>query len=300
MTSRKIKKKVYISDCESTESESEDSSDLESEDSSYLESEDSSDLESEDSSDLESEDSSDLESEDSSDLESEDYQERISKHISVLNIGVIKCSRCKKESCKSYFMGNKNGTLYKTCLSCRNNYKKHYRNNIEKYKEKSKTFSKNNREVRNKMTQNWRNKNKEKSKECNRRNRAKNRCKHDKYKRECKTCSPVTHLAIIVRSAVRAALKGNKSQRSVQYLGCTIKEYKVYIEAKLEQWMTWANHGEWHIDHITPLLYKNPTLKELKKRLHYTNTQPLEAKENISKGNRRIMVNKKCKDYNTK
>jgi hypothetical protein len=57
--------------------------------------------------------------------------------------------------------------------------------------------------------------------------------------------------------------------------------------------MTWENHGDWHIDHITPLRYReNPddiiSLEETIKRLHFTNTQPLWASENTAKGNRFI------------
>ena len=54
--------------------------------------------------------------------------------------------------------------------------------------------------------------------------------------------------------------------------------------------MDWKNHGEWQIDHIIPLQYhangEAPTLDETIKRLHYTNTQPLWAADNIRKGNR--------------
>ena len=52
------------------------------------------------------------------------------------------------------------------------------------------------------------------------------------------------------------------------------------------------NHGEWHIDHKIPLKYKHngetPSLEEVAKRLHYINTQPLWASENMSKGNRYV------------
>jgi hypothetical protein len=56
--------------------------------------------------------------------------------------------------------------------------------------------------------------------------------------------------------------------------------------------MTWENHGEWQIDHIIPLRYEQdgvkPTLEDTIDRLHYTNTQPLWAADNIAKGNRYI------------
>ena len=49
--------------------------------------------------------------------------------------------------------------------------------------------------------------------------------------------------------------------------------------------MSWDNHGEWHIDHIIPLKYNNPTLEQSIERLHYKNTQPKWESENIAKGN---------------
>ena len=52
--------------------------------------------------------------------------------------------------------------------------------------------------------------------------------------------------------------------------------------------MNWNNYGTWHIDHITPLRYKKPSIKEIAKRLHWTNTQPMWANENRIKGNHYI------------
>ena len=53
--------------------------------------------------------------------------------------------------------------------------------------------------------------------------------------------------------------------------------------------MNWDNYGtDWHIDHIIPIKYQNPTIEEIEERLHYTNTQPMWAIENIKKGNRDI------------
>ena len=61
--------------------------------------------------------------------------------------------------------------------------------------------------------------------------------------------------------------------------------------------MTWDNHGQgegkWNIDHIIPIKYLGaaggePTLDEVAARLHFTNTQPMWAFENLAKGNRLI------------
>ena len=79
---------------------------------------------------------------------------------------------------------------------------------------------------------------------------------------------------------------------STEYLGCTIEELRQHIEGQFTEGMSWNNYGKWHIDHIIPIKYKQdgiiPTLEEAAKRLHYSNTQPLWADENISKGNRYI------------
>jgi len=49
--------------------------------------------------------------------------------------------------------------------------------------------------------------------------------------------------------------------------------------------MSFKNHGEWHLDHIYPVSLAKSE-EEIIKLNHYTNFQPLWAKENIRKGNR--------------
>jgi len=94
-------------------------------------------------------------------------------------------------------------------------------------------------------------------------------------------------LANNLRSRIRRALKGGCSLPSGDLLGCSIDEIKTHLEAQFSDGMTWDNHGlyGWHIDHIKPCASFDLTLdKEKKKCFHYSNLQPLWAKDNLQKG----------------
>jgi hypothetical protein len=89
---------------------------------------------------------------------------------------------------------------------------------------------------------------------------------------------------------MRNAIKfGYKSGSAVKDLGCSIEECKKYIESQFKESMTWENWGVygWHLDHKIPLDSFDLTDREqFLKACHYTNLQPLWAKENLSKGNK--------------
>ena len=77
-----------------------------------------------------------------------------------------------------------------------------------------------------------------------------------------------------------------KDKSSIVNLGCSISEFKLYIENQFQSGMTWNNYGEWHIDHVIPLSKFNLTSEtELKEACNYLNLQPLWAKDNIRKSN---------------
>lgn len=93
-----------------------------------------------------------------------------------------------------------------------------------------------------------------------------------------------------LRSRLNKAIKGNyKSGSAVEDLGCSIDEFKSYIESKFQPGMTWDNWGRdtWHIDHIVPISHFDLSNRdELLKACHYSNMCPLWAKDNMIKGNR--------------
>lgn len=137
------------------------------------------------------------------------------------------------------------------------NSKRHRLENIEKYKERSRIKY---------LT---------KDKQANR----------EKYKNDF-----IFKLKANIREALRRALKYSgaaKDSPSVMYLGCTVDEFKQYIENKFKPGMTWDNHGRgencWHLDHIMPLNLLKEGTATLEQLCHYSNYQPLWEKENLSK-----------------
>lgn len=90
-----------------------------------------------------------------------------------------------------------------------------------------------------------------------------------------------------LRARLRSALKRNSKKGSaIKDLGCSISEFKIYLQSKFQEGMTWENCGDWHIDHIIPLASFDLTIRnQLIKACHYTNLQPLWAIDNIRKKN---------------
>ena len=99
-----------------------------------------------------------------------------------------------------------------------------------------------------------------------------------------------------LRGRLRAAfkrtiggVKANKRNKSFELIGCTGKEFLAYFKAKFTKGMTWEKFlaGEIHIDHIIPCVaFDLAKESEQRKCFHYSNLQPLWAKDNLSKGAR--------------
>jgi hypothetical protein len=99
---------------------------------------------------------------------------------------------------------------------------------------------------------------------------------------------PIVKLKKILRGRLSKYIK-RKSVPMNNIIGCDWNELKSYIENKFVDGMTWGNHGQygWHLDHIIPL-DSATTENDVYKLSHYTNLQPLWAKDNLKKGNKII------------
>ena len=204
-----------------------------------------------------------------------------------------KCCTCKEIKNKEDFTKgrlNKDG-LSKACRDC---CKKRYFRTVDKY-------SKNRKQ--------WREKNKEKLKIQHKKYgiahkkekaiydasyRRKNKDKLNKQKRDWSTMMkqkfPSFRILLNLRRRINHAIKDNvKSDHTKNLLGCDLDFFLKYLESKFLPGMTWENYGfyGWHIDHIRPCSSFNLSkIEEQEKCFHYSNLQPLWAKDNLEKGSR--------------
>jgi hypothetical protein len=92
-----------------------------------------------------------------------------------------------------------------------------------------------------------------------------------------------------IRTAIKQKMLSKREGSAIRDLGCTLAEFKTYIEALFQPGMTWDNWTRygWHLDHIKPLCSFDFTKREeFLKAVHYTNLQPLWAEDNMKKGGR--------------
>lgn len=165
--------------------------------------------------------------------------------------------------------------------------KVYYQANKEKLKSQSSSWYKNNKDKR----QVWDSKNRSKKIKQVRSWQIKNKNKLADYKKtyqkERYRADIQFRISSILRSRLKQAIKNNfKIGSAIKDLGCSITELKSYLESKFLIGMSWDNYGleGWHIDHIKPLsAFDLSDRKQILEACHYTNLQPLWAKDNLSK-----------------
>lgn len=87
-------------------------------------------------------------------------------------------------------------------------------------------------------------------------------------------------------SAMRRYKRGSKSESALRLLGCSMDDFRIYLESKFEPDMNWENYGRggWHIDHIMPCVIFDLANPEHQKRcFHFSNLQPLWELDNLVK-----------------
>jgi len=207
------------------------------------------------------------------------------KHFNSVKKKVVCSEQCLIEKNRrhklKHYLDNKEEFLKKCKLWVKNNPEKRKKSVNEYYQRNKEKISKYHKErysnpkVKKKysiLNKNWKEKNKDRLLEL------------EKYKYHNDI---LFKLKYVLRRRTNSFLKKReltKSKQLVDYLGCSPVELKEHLEKQFSLGMSWKNYGwGWHIDHIIPLANAK-TKKEIYKLCHYTNLQPLWAKDNLIKG----------------
>ncbi|MCK5409727.1 MAG: hypothetical protein KAJ30_05625, partial [Candidatus Heimdallarchaeota archaeon] len=182
----------------------------------------------------------------------------------------------KKKSRKEWYSKNKDRVLIENKIWVKKN--------PEKVKLYSKRYSK---------------KNAKKIRESRKRYEEKNKDKLNFSRRERFKNNLQVRLKSNVSCSIRQKLKRNsiskKGRSTFTFLPYTVNELKQHLEKQFEFWMNWENwgvgKGRWNIDHKRPdcsFNYKSVDDEEFQKCWALDNLRPMDAIENIKKGNKII------------
>ena len=112
-----------------------------------------------------------------------------------------------------------------------------------------------------------------------------NKNKKNEYKRNKIKNDPLFAIKCSLRSRINICLRKKgivKTLKTIEILGCSFKQFYLYLESKFDKWMNWGNYGKyngeldygWDIDHIIPLCVADNEEKIIELN-HFTNLQPL-------------------------
>jgi len=217
-----------------------------------------------------------------------------------------KCSKCREEKEICLFSKNKSKKdgLDCKCKECdkylrlvnQERIKRYRKQNEKKHREYLKEYRKKNKDLLAKKKKEDYLLNKEKIAEKRKKWYEKNKDivikKQVERQRNKRQTDPIYKFKKNARSLINHSFKRGTNQfskkaKTEQILGCTIEEFRSYIESKFTEGMSFKNHGEWHLDHIIPLSIAI-TEEEIIKLNHYSNFQPLWAEDNLKKSNKII------------
>lgn len=206
------------------------------------------------------------------------------------------CRLCKKTKIENefYFYSGKYSSRCKLCLISKIRIYQKTEAGIKSRKKSKKKYklTKNGKEIERISRERWKKRNPEKCRAYQHRYETSIRGKKLKkeYRAKKRSSDPNYKIIVTLRKRLWKALnKGFKHGSAVESLGCTIQELREHIEKNFQPGMSWNNHGlrGWHIDHIKPLSSFDLTDREqFLQACHYTNLQPLWAKDNLVKGSK--------------
>jgi len=190
-----------------------------------------------------------------------------------------KCKECVKSETKEYYQ--KNIDYYK-------NYRE---NNKDSIRKRQKTWVTSNETKEKDRQRNWKKQNQEKILKWKEINSDKLKEYSRVYTKKRRQTDELFKLSSNLRNRLNIYLRSKKIKKNnstFEIIGLHPEKLKDYLEKKFTEGMSWDKLGsEIHIDHIKPLSMAK-TESEVYELCHYTNLQPLWAKDNWIKNNRII------------
>lgn len=113
-----------------------------------------------------------------------------------------------------------------------------------------------------------------------------NTCLKKQWRRELKRAHnrrPKYRISRNIANGMRRSLHTGKEGYWESVVGYTLAQLRRHLERRFERGMTWANYGQWHIDHIHPIVSFNFSSTDSEAfRLCWAlkNLRPLWAREN--------------------
>jgi transposase-like protein len=204
-----------------------------------------------------------------------------------------KCSRCNIEKDLKYFYKKKSSKdgFRSECKECDYHYSKKYKIKYHLTHKESKKEKFDKEKFKLYINQ-YRKSNIDKIRDKNKEYRDKNKehlnILRNEYRKDKFLTDEIFKIKHNIRSLISTSFKKEgykKKSKTNLILGCSFEEFKIHIETQFKDGMSWENHGEWHLDHKTPISWAK-TEEEIYELNHYSNFQPLWAKDNIVKGNK--------------
>jgi len=165
--------------------------------------------------------------------------------------------------------------------------------NKEKFAKRNKAYQQANKEKIAEQRKAYRQANKEKIAEQNKAYTQANKDKRSVYQKKRRATDPAFKIKNGISKSVWKALKKQgktKGGSTFSALPYTSQDLAEHLEKQFDEKMNWDNYGTyWHLDHIYPqslLPYDNLAHPNFQKCWALDNLQPLEAIENLKKGNR--------------
>ena len=177
------------------------------------------------------------------------------------------------------------------CYSCKRvNMSNDYIRNNERIKKSNSKYYQENKPARIIKSKKWAIKNRGKSNSIKAKYKLNNiekvRIAARIYQKKARLIDSV-RLSKNLSKAIWECLKSKKNKQSWKNLvSFSLDDLIIHLENKFNDKMNWKNYGIfWHLDHIKPLSWFKME-DEFEKAWNINNLQPLEAKINLSKGNR--------------